>query len=279
MCRRARWWSRKWCTKRAMSPRRARNGGTWISHPTESVEQVGAKTPGRHQRREVLIRGDHDAGINDPCGVPADPLDRAVLQRAEELGLGRRRQVGDLIQEQRAVVRQLELPPPATDSGRRAIFDAKQLRLEQRLHEGGAIDGDKRPGVSRALRVQQPRHELLAGPALALHQHEEVRAGQACNLVSQPQHRRAGADQRRAVRRHAGSSSIVRRRHSRPWSLSMASTTCKRWAARPEVHGQWASSGRRAESGHRPGACTGRLPPTGVVRARRLASTRGSSSG
>jgi hypothetical protein len=51
---------------------------------------------------------------------------------------------------------------------------AEQLGLEQRLGDGGAIDGDKRRVRARTQGVQAAREQLLAGTALALQQHGRV---------------------------------------------------------------------------------------------------------
>ena len=76
--------------------------------------------------------------------MTADALDRQVLNGAQQLGLRGQRQVGHLVEEQRAAVGVLELPAAAANAGRGALLDAEQLGLEQRLDERGAVDGDER---------------------------------------------------------------------------------------------------------------------------------------
>ena len=65
----------------------------------------------------------------------ADPLDGQVLDHAQQLGLRRERQVGHLVEEQRAAVRVLELAAPAAHAGRGALLDAEELGFEQRLDD------------------------------------------------------------------------------------------------------------------------------------------------
>ena len=85
------------------------------------------------------------------------------------------RQLADLVEKQRAAMRQLETARLArVGAGERALLVAEQLGLEQRLGNRGAVDGDERPVVARAERVQRAREQLLAGAALALEQHRRV---------------------------------------------------------------------------------------------------------
>ncbi len=56
---------------------------------------------------------------------------------------------------------------------------AEQLRLEQRVGNSGAVDGDKRHRRAIAQRVQRPGEQLLAGSALAFDEHRRIRVGGA----------------------------------------------------------------------------------------------------
>ena len=122
--------------------------------------------------------------------TPADPLDRQVLDRAQQLGLRRRRQVRDLVQEQRALVRVLELAAPAAHTGRGAILDAEQLRLEQGLDDRGAVHRDERPLAPATEIVNLARHQLLARARLPLDEHREVGRGHPLDALA---HRRIAA--------------------------------------------------------------------------------------
>ena len=76
------------------------------------------------------------------------------------------RQIGHFVEKQRAAVGVLELAAPAADAGRRAVFDAEQLRLEQRFDERRAIDGDERTVPPAAQLVNLAGDQLLADTAL-----------------------------------------------------------------------------------------------------------------
>jgi hypothetical protein len=121
-----------------MAQRRHRN-----VEAVEPVIEVGAKTAKRHQVRERAVGRDDDPRVDAPGAAAADPLDAEILDGAQQLGLRRRREIGDLVEEQRAVVRVLELAAPAADAGGGPLLDAEQLRLEQRFDDGGAVDGDE----------------------------------------------------------------------------------------------------------------------------------------
>ena len=64
--------------------------------------------------------------------VPAEPLDLALLERAQQLGLEIDPQAADLVEEERAAVGQLELAGLArVGAGEGALLVAEQLGLEQ----------------------------------------------------------------------------------------------------------------------------------------------------
>ena len=82
--------------------------------------------------------------------LAADALELALLQHAQQLGLHRRRDVADLVEEQRAAVGELEAAELALDgAGERALLVAEQLALEQRLGERAAVDLDERAARAR----------------------------------------------------------------------------------------------------------------------------------
>ena len=107
--------------------------------------------------------------------VAADPLERLLLQQPQDLGLGRRRHVADLVEEQRAAVALLELAdPPAVGAGEGALLVAEQLALQQVLGDGGAVDGQERRLGPQAVLVDGAGDQLLAGAALAGDQDGDV---------------------------------------------------------------------------------------------------------
>ena len=77
--------------------------------------------------------------------VPPTPVDLAFLQHAQELALRRRRQIANLVEQERAAVGQLEpAETAAIRAGERAFFVTEQLTLEQAFGQRGTVDRDKR---------------------------------------------------------------------------------------------------------------------------------------
>ena len=75
----------------------------------------------------------------------ADALEALLFERAQDLRLQRERQVANLVEEQRAAVRDLELAQLARGgAGERPLLVAEQLGLEQVLRNRRAVDGDER---------------------------------------------------------------------------------------------------------------------------------------
>ena len=92
------------------------------------------------------------------------PLQLAGLERAEQLGLRLGAQVADLVEEQRAGVRQLEPSQPALGgAGERAALVPEHLGLDQVAGDGGAVDGDERAAGPPARGVDRGGDQLLAG--------------------------------------------------------------------------------------------------------------------
>src|SRR5438105_13306455 len=101
----------------------------------EAIEKVRSEQPLLHQRRQAAIRCRDDPDVHSLNGVTADALNGEILDGAQQLGLSRERQVRHLVEKERASFSRLELAAAATNPGGRPLFDAEQLRLEQRLDE------------------------------------------------------------------------------------------------------------------------------------------------
>ena len=105
---------------------------------TERLDVVGSLSEGRYRDREdvqavveivaealrsnhfaeiTVGRGDH-AHVDLERTCPADTLELVLLQHAEELGLQLQGDLADLVEEQRATVRELEPSDPLCDRAR-----------------------------------------------------------------------------------------------------------------------------------------------------------------
>ena len=133
--------------------------------------------------------------------VAADALEAAVLDDAQDLLLHRQRGGGDLVEEQGAAIGDLEArEAPPRRAGEGAGLVAEQLAVEQALGQGGAVELDERLVPARREVGETRRHQLLAGAALAHHQHRPVERRQLRHLGQRGAECRGLADQRRQVR-------------------------------------------------------------------------------
>ena len=105
-------------------------------------------------------------------------LDLALLESAQQLRLQLERHVADLVEKQRALVRQLEPADLLREGAReRPLLVAEPLALEQPRRRGGAVHRHERPAPALARRVNGPRDQLLARAGLAEQQDRGVRRG------------------------------------------------------------------------------------------------------
>src|SRR6185436_5637236 len=90
---------------------------------------------------------------------------------AQQLRLHRHRHLADLVEEDRAAVRELEAPGLLAGRSREgSLLVAEELALDQRLGQRRAVEGDERSLAARRHRVDDARHQALAGAALAADQ-------------------------------------------------------------------------------------------------------------
>ena len=134
----------------------------------QPVVQVLAEAAVREHRLEVLVRRREHAHV-DPLVLGGTERSHLVLlQHAQELGLQRQRELADLVEEDRAVVRlheQAVLVDPCIRE--RTLLVPEELALDEPLGHGREVHADERAVRARRVVVDRPRDELLAGAALA----------------------------------------------------------------------------------------------------------------
>ena len=127
--------------------------------------------------------------------VLPEPLELTLLQDAQQLGLHFRRDVADLVQEQRAAVRELETAGAACRRAReRALLVSEQLALEQARRQRRGAHPDERAVAPRAEVVDRARDQLLAGARLAEEQDRAVGRRHGLDRLQHLPQRGAGAD-------------------------------------------------------------------------------------
>ena len=138
----------------------------------DPVQEVLAESPRRHVRLERPVGRRHDPHVDPTWQVLTESADLAVLEHPQQLGLCPRRQLADFIQEQRAPIRRLEQPGAfGHRAGERAAGVAKELRLDELIGQGRAVDRAEAPVGPPAEPVDRAGHQFLSAPALPCHQH------------------------------------------------------------------------------------------------------------
>ncbi len=111
--------------------------------------------------------GGDQAKIHMARVITADGLDMLVLQHTQQLDLQVHGHVADLVEEQGAPVRLLDLADLASvGTGKTALLVSEQLRLQQRFRDGGAVDADEGFLAAAAFPVRHAGEHLLAGTRL-----------------------------------------------------------------------------------------------------------------
>ena len=152
--------------------------------------QIAAELAGVGHRGEVAVRRRDEAHVGGQRLAPADALELALLDEPQQLALQRQRQLADLVEEQRAAVRGLDLADhPAVGAGVRAALVAEQLALDERGRQRRAVDVDERRLAARAVDVDRAREQALAGAGLAVEQHGRVGLRRAHDHLVDRRHR------------------------------------------------------------------------------------------
>ncbi len=151
-------------------------GGEEDGDHVEPVVEVLPERAPRHHLFQVGVRRRDDPDVHGYGPVLPEALERPFLQNAQQLHLRGQRDVAHLVEEDRAAGRLLEPAFPLLDrAGEGAPLVAEQLRLEQRLGEGGAVDGDEGAVRAASPLVDRAGDHLLPRPALAAQQHRGAR--------------------------------------------------------------------------------------------------------
>src|SRR5262249_20580488 len=163
----------------------------------QAEEQVGAHFRLGTGFPQVPLRSGDDAEMQADGAVRSDPLDGALLQDAQDLGLGHERHALDLVEEERAAVREFEFSDAAlTGAGEGAGFMPEEFALDELGRNGGAIHGDERLAPARALLVESARNDFLASAGLSMDQDVDRQRRNRANALAQRDDRRGMSDQR-----------------------------------------------------------------------------------
>ncbi len=117
------------------------------------------------------------------------------LQDAQQIDLHFRIDGANLVEEKRAAVGHFDFAfARPIGSGECALFMAEEFAFQQALGNAAAIDGHQRRIAALAAGVDRPGDKLLAGPALAEHQHGGLGLGDVVDQLQHLSHGRALTD-------------------------------------------------------------------------------------
>ena len=161
----------------------------------QAVIQVRPELPLLRPRLQVAVGRRDQPHVSADRLVAADALEGLLLEHAQHLGLGGRRHVADLVEEEGAAVALLELADAAAvGAGEGALLVAEQLALQQVLGDGGAVQRQERRLGAGAVLVDGTGDQFLARAALAGDQHGECLVGDSADRLVRFLHPRAVAD-------------------------------------------------------------------------------------
>ena len=128
-----------------MSSRRSRSARQLHRDDVDAVVKVLAEPPFGHQLRQILVGRRHDADVRLDLFEPADAPEAPLLQHAQQLHLHHRRHLADLVEENRAALRDFDQALLGRlGAGERAAHVTEQLGLEQRFRQRAAVERDER---------------------------------------------------------------------------------------------------------------------------------------
>ncbi len=137
----------------------------------EPVIQVFAEAALANELFKILMSGRDDAHVHLERLAGADALESLFLQHAEQLGLDFKRNIANLVQEERASIRQLEPPDLVFMRARESSLDvAKQLALQESRRQGGAMNFDESLVAPRAVGMQGAGEKFFAGATFTANQ-------------------------------------------------------------------------------------------------------------
>ena len=161
----------------------------------EAVEEILAELPSSIIcRRSTLVAAMMRTSTLIVSMPPRRMKSRSWMTRSS-FGLRLERDVADLVEEDAALVGEVEHPLLRIDgAGERALDVAEQRGLEQIRRQVARVHGDERALGPRRVGVDRARDQLLAGAALALNEDRRPARRRLDDQVEHLTHPRAPAD-------------------------------------------------------------------------------------
>src|SRR5438093_1375349 len=150
---------------RFMPSRAAAPVGPPIPQLVEPIIEINAKLIVRYFLRQIRVRGSHQASIHTNRSRAAQALKFLFLEHAQELRLKLERDVADLVEKDRATVREFEPTDPLRNGARKcALLVPEQLAFEEPGRNCRAVHFHEGSLPAAAEIVYGARDQFLAGP-------------------------------------------------------------------------------------------------------------------
>ena len=168
----------------------------------DAVEEVFAEAPLGHHAEQVAVRRRDQPDVDLARRVAAHADDLPALDGRQQLRLQVRREVADLVQEERSAVRDLELPGAVGPRvGEGPLDVAEELALEECFGYGAHVDRDHQLAAAARAVVNLAGEHLLARAVLARDEDVGIRCGDLLDDLADASHRGARAPEHRLLGR------------------------------------------------------------------------------
>src|SRR5688572_23986747 len=128
----------------------------------QAIVQIRSERSVFDHLRKIAVRGRDDPHVHPLGPRAAEALKLTLLQDAQQLGLYFRGDIADLVQEQRALVRELETADPLRRrTGKRTLLMSEQFALEQPRRHRRHAHADERPVAPRTQVVDNRKSTRL----------------------------------------------------------------------------------------------------------------------
>jgi len=158
------------------------------------MQQVTTELARLDHHGDVTMRRRHDPDIDSTRPVCSERGDLAGLEDAQQRGLGRPRELTDLVEEEGPSVGPGEVAVSCSGPRKRAGRRAKELGFNELAGDGAAVDRDVRPIWPARRVVAGSGDELLATACLAADVDWAVERRDSCDLAAQGLNARALAE-------------------------------------------------------------------------------------
>src|SRR5262245_54118453 len=170
----------------------------------ETIVQVLAEFALADALREIAVRGGDNPHVDAAVdAIRANALNLAVLDEAKEQCLHPQRRLAKLVEKQRAVVRHRGEPGlVAVRPGEAATDMSKQLGLEKRVGESGAVDRHEVACPAAPGLVNRARDDFFPNTGFADDEHLGVGSSGCVDVLAESLHRVA-APEKKGSRRNS----------------------------------------------------------------------------